>query len=212
MHDDLIDAVSWAVKHGIADKNKIAIVGGSYGGYATLVGLTFTPDTFACGVDLVGPSNLVTLLETIPPYWAPAIELFAKRVGDHRTEDGKAFLKSRSPLTFTDKIKKPLLIGQGANDPRVKQSESDQIVGAMQKKKIPVTYVVFPDEGHGFARPQNRTAFNAVWEAFLSECLGGRYEPMPDEGFDGSTIQVPAGADGVPGLVEALAITAGRKQ
>jgi dipeptidyl aminopeptidase/acylaminoacyl peptidase len=206
MHDDLIDAVNWAVKEKIADQQKVAIMGGSYGGYATLVGLTFTPDVFACGVDIVGPSNLVTLLNTIPPYWAPMIETFTKRVGDHRTDEGKSLLNQRSPLTFVDRIKKPLLIGQGANDPRVKQSEADQIVKAMKDKNIPVTYVLFPDEGHGFARPENRMSFNAVAEAFLAQHLGGRFEPVGDD-FKGASISVPAGADQVPGLTVALPAT-----
>src|SRR5262249_6828720 len=159
MHDDLIDAVDWAVKEKIADPKKVAIMGGSYGGYATLVGLTFTPEKFACGIDIVGPSNIVTLLNTIPPYWAPALQLFKDRVGDHTNGEGRKFLLARSPLSHVDRIRRPLLIGQGANDPRVKQAESDQIVKAMQEKKIPVTYVLFPDEGHGFARPENRLAF-----------------------------------------------------
>jgi dipeptidyl aminopeptidase/acylaminoacyl peptidase len=199
MHDDLIDAVDWAVKERIADPARVAIMGGSYGGYATLVGLTFTPDKFACGVDIVGPSNIVTLLKTIPPYWEPAIQLFKDRVGDHTTEEGRKLLESRSPLSRVERIKKPLLIGQGANDPRVKQSESDQIVKAMKEKNIPVTYVLFPDEGHGFARPENRLAFYAVAEAFLARHLGGRYEAIGDA-FKGSTVTVPNGADDVPGL------------
>lgn len=203
MHDDLIDAVDWAIKEKIADGRKVAIMGGSYGGYATLVGLTFTPDKFACGVDIVGPSNIVTLLNTIPPYWAPMVQMWKYRVGDHQTEEGKSFLNQRSPLTFADRIKKPLLIGQGANDPRVKQTESDQIVKAMQDKKIPVTYVLFPDEGHGFARPENRMSFNAVAEGFLSEHLGGRFEPVGGD-FKGSTISVPTGVEGVPGLKDAI--------
>ena len=153
MHDDLLDAVNWAVKEKITTADKIAIYGGSYGGYATLVGLTFTPDTFACGVDIVGPSNLETLLASIPPYWKSFFEEFASRVGDPRTEEGKKLLAERSPLTHVAAIKKPLLIAQGANDPRVKQAESDQIVKAMKDKNIPVTYVLYPDEGHGFARP-----------------------------------------------------------
>jgi dipeptidyl aminopeptidase/acylaminoacyl peptidase len=203
MHDDLLDSVKWAVDNKIADPDRVAIMGGSYGGYATLVGLAFTPDTFACGVDIVGPSSIVTLLETIPPYWAPAIELYTTRVGDQRTPEGRSFLEERSPLTHVQKIKKPLLIGQGANDPRVKQSESDQIVKAMQAKNIPVTYVLFPDEGHGFARPENNTAFSAVTEAFLAEHLGGRYQPIDDD-FKGSTIEVPTGGEQVPGLKESL--------
>jgi dipeptidyl aminopeptidase/acylaminoacyl peptidase len=203
MHDDLIDAVDWAVQMGIAHHERVAIMGGSYGGYATLVGLTFTPEKFACGVDIVGPSNLVTLMESIPPYWEPLVELWATRVGDHRTEEDRAFLTERSPLTYVDRIQRPLLIGQGANDPRVKQTESDQIVHAMRNRSIPVTYVLYPDEGHGFARPGNRLSFNAVAEAFLSRCLGGRHEPIDDD-FDGSSITVPVGAEEVPGLSEAL--------
>lgn len=203
MHDDLIDAAGWAVKQNVTTKDQIAIMGGSYGGYATLVGLTFTPDVFKCGVDIVGPSNLNTLLSTIPPYWASFFEQFAKRVGDPRTEDGKKLLAERSPLTHADKITKPLLIGQGANDPRVKQAESDQIVQAMKAKNIPVTYVLFPDEGHGFARPENNKAFNAVTEGFLAQCLGGRVQPVGDD-FTGSSITVPEGADRIPGVAEAL--------
>jgi len=179
-------------------------MGGSYGGYATLVGLTFTPDVFACGVDIVGPSNLVTLLETIPPYWEPLLELWKRRVGDPTTEEGRAFLEQRSPLAFADRIIRPLLIGHGANDPRVKQSESDQIVKALQDKQIPVTYVLYPDEGHGFARPENNLSFFAIAEAFLAQHLGGRYEPIGED-FEGSSLQVLSGAEQIPGLAEALA-------
>jgi dipeptidyl aminopeptidase/acylaminoacyl peptidase len=203
MHDDLLDATDWAIAQKIADPNKVAIMGGSYGGYATLVGLTFTPDKFACGVDIVGPSNILTLLSTIPAYWAPAMQMFKDRVGDYSTDEGKKFLTERSPLTHFQKIKKPLLIAQGANDPRVKQSEADQIVKAMVEKKIPVTYVLFPDEGHGFARPNNSLAFNAVTEAFFAVQLGGRYEAIGNA-FEGSTITVPTGANDVPGLSEKL--------
>jgi dipeptidyl aminopeptidase/acylaminoacyl peptidase len=131
------------------------------------------------------------------------IELFKKRVGDHTTEEGRQFLLSRSPLTYVDRIRKPLLIGQGANDPRVKQSESDQIVQTMQAKNIPVTYVLFPDEGHGFVRPENRLAFFAVAEVFLAQHLGGRYEPIGDD-LKGSSITVPVGDKEIPGLSEAL--------
>ncbi len=204
MHDDLLDAVDWAVAKKIADPKKVAIMGGSYGGYATLVGLTFTPEKFAAGVDIVGPSSLATLLESIPPYWAPILSVFKQRMGELDTEEGRKFLDARSPLFKADKIQRPLLIGQGANDPRVKQAESDQIVAAMKTKQIPVTYVLFPDEGHGFARPQNSKAFNAVTEAFLAQHLGGRFEPIGDD-FTGSSIQVPEGAAGVPGLEAGLA-------
>ena len=179
MHTDLIDGKDWAGKQGYADPSKVCIMGGSYGGYATLVGLTFTPDAFACGVDIVGPSNLVTLLSTIPPYWTPIKSLFKRRVGDVETEQD--FLKSRSPLFKADQIKAPLLIGQGANDPRVKQAESDQIVEAMRKNKKPVEYIVFPDEGHGFARPENRLKFYAAAEPFLAKYLGGRAEPPSEK-------------------------------
>ncbi|MHB1425737.1 MAG: S9 family peptidase [Gemmataceae bacterium] len=178
MHDDLLDAVEWAKREGIADPKKIAIMGGSYGGYATLVGLTFTPDVFACGVDIVGPSNIVSLLKTIPPYWGPMKAMFAKRVGDLDKEED--FLKSRSPLFRVDKIKAPLLIGQGANDPRVKQAESDQIVAALRKAGKSVEYVSYSDEGHGFARPENRLHFYALAEQFLAKHLGGRCEPLGD--------------------------------
>ena len=203
MHDDLLDAVAWAVGQGIAQLNKVAIMGGSYGGYATLAGLAFTPEIFACGVDLVGPSNLKTLIDTIPPYWQSFYENFAKRMGDPRTEEGRALLAERSPLNKADQIVKPLLIGQGANDPRVKQAESDQIVGVMQEKGLPVTYLLYPDEGHGFARPENRLSFFAVAEAFLSAHLGGRAEAIGDD-FSGAAIEVPEGATHVPGLTDAL--------
>lgn len=203
MHDDLLDAVDWAVEEGVAIEDRVAIMGGSYGGYATLVGLTYTPEEFACGVDIVGPSSLVTLLNSIPPYWKPAMELFNRRVGNLSTEEGRELLESRSPLNFIDNIQRPLLIAQGANDPRVKQAESDQIVDAMVAKNIPVSYILFPDEGHGFARPENRTAFNAATEAFLAEHIGGRYEPIDDD-FKDSTIQIPTGAEGIPGAKDAL--------
>lgn len=178
MHDDLIDGKNWAVQQGYADAKRVCIYGGSYGGYATLVGVTFTPDAFACGVDIVGPSNIATLIKAIPPYWAPMKALFDKRVGKVETEE--EFLKSRSPLFKADLIKVPLLIGQGANDPRVKQAESDQIVAAMRKNNKPVEYLVFPDEGHGFARPENRMKFYAATEQFLAKYLGGRAEPPSD--------------------------------
>ena len=204
MHDDLIDAVNWTIDQGIARKDRIAIMGGSYGGYATLVGMTFTPATFACGVDIVGPSNLVTLIESFPAYWQPFMEMsWYKRVGDPRTPAGKQLLLERSPLTRVDKIQKPLLIGQGANDPRVTRKESDQIVAAMKARDIPVTYVVYADEGHGFARPENRISFYAITDNFLGTCLGGRTEPIGDD-LKGAAIEVPAGVEGIPGLKAAL--------
>ncbi|MES2019417.1 MAG: S9 family peptidase [Pseudomonadota bacterium] len=204
MHDDLLDAVEWAVKQGVTTPDKVAIMGGSYGGYATLAGMAFTPERFACGVDIVGPSNLFTLLETIPPYWESGKQQFYKRMGDPTTEAGRALLKERSPLYAADRISKPLLIGQGANDPRVNVRESDQIVAAMSAKNIPVTYVVFPDEGHGFARPVNNIAFQAVAENFLGQCLGGRAEPI-GASVKASSAQVKHGAEYAKGLAQALA-------
>jgi dipeptidyl aminopeptidase/acylaminoacyl peptidase len=187
MHDDLIDATEWLIGQGISDPQKIAIMGGSYGGYATLVGLTFTPDVFACGVDIVGPSNLITLMQSIPPYWKPLLANMYHRVGNMETEPD--FLKARSPLFFVDKITKPLLIGQGANDPRVKQAESEQIVSAMEKAGKPVEYALYTDEGHGFARPENRLHFYALAEEFLAKYLGGRFEEIGEiEGHSGKVI------------------------
>lgn len=179
MHEDLIDAVDWIVERNIADPRKIAIMGSSYGGYATLVGLTFTPDVFAAGVDIFGPSNLLTLMESLPPYWTPIQANMYHRIGNPQTEAD--FLKSRSPLFFVDRIKSPLLIGQGANDPRVKQSESDQIVEAMRQVGKPVKYIVYSDEGHSFTRPENRLHFCAMVEVFLAQHLGGRFEPLEKE-------------------------------
>ena len=174
MHDDLVDAVGWAVERGVADPERVAIYGGSYGGYAALVGATFTPDLFRCAVDIVGPSSLITLIESIPPYWKPLVATFHERVGNPETEED--FLKSRSPLFFVDRIKIPMLIAQGANDPRVKQSEAEQIVAAMREKGIDHEYLLFEDEGHGFARPENRLKFYAAAERFLAKHLGGRVE------------------------------------
>jgi dipeptidyl aminopeptidase/acylaminoacyl peptidase len=203
MHDDLLDAVDWAVARGVTTQDKVAIMGGSYGGYATLAGLAFTPDRFACGVDIVGPSNLSTLLKTIPPYWEAIRAQFYNRMGDPTTAEGAALLHERSPLFKADQIRRPLLIGQGANDPRVNINESQQIVDALKAKNIPVTYVVFPDEGHGFARPQNNIAFNAVAENFLARCLGGRAEPIGPS-LKASTAEVRYGAEFAPGLADAM--------
>lgn len=174
MHNDLVDAVQWAIQKGYANPKKVAIYGGSYGGYAALVGATFTPDLFCCAVDIVGPSNLITLIKSIPPYWSTFLANFQKRVGNPDTEAD--FLKSRSPLFKVDNVKIPMLIAQGANDPRVKQAEAEQIVDAMKKKGIQYEYMLFPDEGHGFAKPENRIKFYTHAEKFLADHLGGRYE------------------------------------
>lgn len=204
MHDDLLDAVNWSVTKGIADPKKVAIMGGSYGGYAALVGMTFTPDVFACGVDICGVSNLTSHLMSVPSYWLPDMEKEFKRVGDYRTPEGREFLKERSPLTYADRIRRPLLIAQGFNDPRVKREESEQIVSAMQENSIPVVYVLYQDEGHGFVRPENRLSFYAIAEAFLAQVLGGRCEPI-GEAFEGANFTMPSGADLIPGLAEAMA-------
>jgi dipeptidyl aminopeptidase/acylaminoacyl peptidase len=203
MHDDLLDAVVWATKRRVAATDQVAIMGGSYGGYATLVGLTFTPETFACGVDIVGPSNLNTLLASIPPYWEGFRRTLVAAIGDSDTTEGQMLLNDRSPINRVEAIQRPLLIGQGANDPRVKQAESDQIVAAMNMKGIPVTYALFPDEGHGFQKPENTLAFYAVAESFLGQCLGGRVQPIGNA-FDKSSIRVMAGAKEIPGVEQAL--------
>jgi dipeptidyl aminopeptidase/acylaminoacyl peptidase len=195
MHDDLIDAVEWAIDEGITTRDRIAVMGGSYGGYAALVGLTFTPDVFACGIDLVGPSNLTTLINSVPPYWKPLLNSLIKNIGgDPATKEGREFLDSRSPITYFDKINKPLLIAHGANDPRVKQAESDQIVNKMEEKGVPVTYLLYPDEGHGFVRPENRMSYYAVTEQFLHSCLNGKFEPIGSS-FKGSSVQIVQGKE-----------------
>ncbi|MGN6107568.1 MAG: S9 family peptidase [Kofleriaceae bacterium] len=200
MHDDLIDAVRWAVASKIAPEDQICIMGGSYGGFSTLAGLTLTPDVFACGVDIVGPSNLLTFMAAIPPYWKPLLGLLKTRVGDPDTAEGKALLTASSPLTHVAKIKRPLLIAQGANDPRVKQAESEQIVAAMKRHGLPVTYALFPDEGHGFARAVNAVAFFAITEAFLSAHLGGFYLPITQDEMSAASMQIVDGKHGIPGL------------
>ncbi len=209
MHDDLVDGVRWAVAEGIADADKVAIAGGSYGGYATLIGVSFTPDTFACGVDIVGPSSLVTLIESFPEYWKPFLAgSWYMYVGDPADEAARADMLNRSAISRIDDIRVPLLVGQGQNDPRVTKLESDQLVDAMAAKDLPVTYVNFPDEGHGFQRPENRLAFYAVMEGFLAECLGGRAEAVGDA-FEGSTIEILHGREHVSNLPEAAASEAG---
>ncbi|HXM36153.1 MAG TPA: alpha/beta fold hydrolase [Pyrinomonadaceae bacterium] len=178
--DKMQDDVTWGAKYlaaeGIADPKRIGIMGGSYGGYATLAGVAFTPDVYAAGVSIVGPSNLITLLESIPPYWEAGRKLFHERMGDPNTPEGKAQLLRQSPLNSADKIKTPLLVIQGANDPRVNKRESDQIVIALRERGFPVEYIVAPDEGHGFARPVNNMAMFATSEKFLAKYLGGRYQ------------------------------------
>ncbi len=203
MHEDLLDAVKWAIAENVTTEDKVAIYGGSYGGYATMVGMTMTPTTFACGVDIVGVTNLTTFMNTLPAYWDSFRAQLYRRVGDPTTEDGKAFLASRSPITHIADIQRPLLVAQGANDPRVNKDESDQIVKAMKEKGLPVTYLLYPDEGHGFAKPANRISSYAVYEGFLAQCLGGRAQPIGDD-LNGSSLQVLEGAEHVEGLQPAL--------
>ncbi|BES85200.1 peptidase S9 [Pectobacterium araliae] len=187
MDDDLCDGVDWAIAQGIADPARIAIMGGSYGGYATLWAMTQHAERYACGVDIVGPSSLQTLLNAIPDYWESFRAQLYRSVGDPGTQQGRDLLQSQSPLNHAHRIQKPLLIGQGANDPRVKQAESDQMVAALVERAIPVTYALFPDEGHGFSRPANNIAFNAITERFLARHLGGRFQDEEPGEAEGNT-------------------------
>jgi dipeptidyl aminopeptidase/acylaminoacyl peptidase len=199
MHDDLIDAVDWAIRRDIADPKRIGFYGASYGGYSALVAATRTPEVFACIVDVFGISNLITFMATIPPYWGPWFSVWKQRLGDPDTESGRAFLTERSPLTHIDRAIRPILIAQGLCDVRVVPAESEQMVAALKQRSVPVTYVTFADEGHRFVRPENRMAFTAVTEAFLAKHLGGRYQPIGDD-FASSTLKVETGGDLVLGL------------
>jgi dipeptidyl aminopeptidase/acylaminoacyl peptidase len=182
MQDDLTYGVKYLVAQGVADPKRVAILGGSYGGYATLAGVAFTPDLYSAAVSIVGPSNLLTLLDSIPPYWEAGRKMFHMRMGDPTTPEGKKQLERQSPLNSAAKIKTPLLVVQGANDPRVKKAESDQIVVALRDRKFPIEYIVAPDEGHGFQRPVNNMAMYSAIEKFLWKHVGTRYqESMPRE-------------------------------
>jgi dipeptidyl aminopeptidase/acylaminoacyl peptidase len=198
MQDDLTDAAGWAIAQGYANSKRVGFVGASYGGYAGLMAATKTPDTFACVIDLFGESNLVTMMRSFPPYWT-WLSTWKRRLADPETEDGRAWLTEHSPLTHADKIVRPLLIGQGMRDVRVTPKESEQIVQVMQQRQLPVTYVTFSDEGHGFVRQENRIAFSAVSEAFLAKHLGGQAEPIGDA-LAGSTIKFEVGRELIPGL------------
>jgi dipeptidyl aminopeptidase/acylaminoacyl peptidase len=169
MQDDVSDGVKYAIAEGIADPKRIAIYGGSYGGYATLAGLTFTPELYACGVDYVGVSNLFTFLKTIPPYWKPYLDMFYEMIGD--PEKDKALLAEASPVMHADRIRVPLFIAQGAQDPRVNVDESDQMVAALKQRGIAVDYLVKDNEGHGFHNEENRFEFYEAMERFLAKHL-----------------------------------------
>jgi dipeptidyl aminopeptidase/acylaminoacyl peptidase len=199
MHDDLIDAVDWAVAQGFADPKRVGFFGASYGGYSALTAATKTPEVFASIVDVFGISNLITFMATIPPYWGPWFSIWKNRLGDPATEAGRAFLTERSPLAYIDRAVRPILIAQGLQDVRVVAAESEQMVAALKSRGIPVTYITFADEGHGFARPDNRLAFYAVTESFLAKHLGGRSQPVGDD-FKGSSLKVETGGELVPGL------------
>ena len=210
MQDDVTWGAKYLIAEGIADPKRVGIMGGSYGGYATLAGVAFTPDVYAAGVSIVGPSNLITLLESIPPYWEPIRKLFYERMGDPNTPEGKAQLVRQSPLTSADKIKTPLLVVQGANDPRVNKRESDQIVIALRDRGFPVEYIVAPDEGHGFARPVNNMAMFATAEKFLAKHLGGRYQESmtPEVATRLKEITVDVKTVTLPKMAEAAATSA----
>lgn len=203
MQDDLVDAAEWAVSQGIAQRNKVAIYGGSYGGYAVLAALAFTPEKFACGVDLFGPSNLVTQVESDAARNEGRRAEYYRRVGDPTTETGRAFLTERSPVFRAEAISRPLLVAQGANDPQVKKPQSDQMVEALRSRGASVTYLLFPDEGHGFTRPENQIALTAITEHFLAQCLGGRAEPF-GQSLRSSSLTILYGASFIEGLQEAL--------
>ncbi len=200
MQDDITWGVQYLIDQGIADPERVGIFGGSYGGYAALAGLAFTPDLYAAGVSFVGPSNLITLLNSIPPYWEAMRITLHTRMADPETAEGQEWLAKASPLNAADSISAPLMVVQGQNDPRVLKAESDQIVVALRERGFPVEYLNAPDEGHGFARPLNNMAFVAAMEKFFAEHLGGRYqETMTDEvaqrleeiTVDVSTVELP---------------------
>jgi dipeptidyl aminopeptidase/acylaminoacyl peptidase len=199
MHDDLIDAVDWAVGQGIADPKRVGFFGASYGGYSALTAATKTPEVFACIVDVFGISNLITFMATIPPYWGPWFSIWKNRLADPATEEGRAFLIERSPLTHIDRAVRPILIAQGARDVRVVAAESEQMVSALKSRGVPVTYITFADEGHGFSRPENRLAFYGAAESFLAKHLGGRAQPIGGD-LKGSSLKVETGGELVPGL------------
>lgn len=199
MQEDLLDAVQWAVEQGVAQPDRVAVMGGSYGGYAALVGLSATPERFACGVSFAGIANLSTMLDSIPPYWTTWRNELYRRVGDPRTEDGARVLRDHSPLFRANQIRSPLLLAMGGRDRFTARAEQDLIAQAARARRNGSMYLVYPDEGHGLARPENRVSFFAVTEQFLGGCLGGRVEPI-GAAFTGANLQAIDGADRVPGL------------
>ncbi|MDJ0921681.1 MAG: S9 family peptidase [Henriciella sp.] len=203
--NDLIDGVNWAIDQGVADPDRIGIMGTSFGGYNTLLGMTFTPDVFACGVNIVGLSELIAFYDKMPAYWTDIRAEYVGRMGDPDTAEGRTQLLKGSPMRLVDQAKAPLLVGHGENDPRVDISQSEMIVEAWQQQGLPVTFVTYSDEGHGFRRKPNQVSFHAVAEAFFADCLGGRAEPFGSDLKGETTMTVRAGADHIPGLPQALA-------
>lgn len=193
IRNDILDCTNWAVANRITDQEHIAIMGASFGGYSALAGLTFSPEVFCCGVDVVGPSCWITLLESIPEYWIPYQNMWHRLIGDHRTQEGRALLNLESPIPLVKNIRRPLIIFHGKNDPRVKEREAYQIVEAMKNLKLPVVCVIYPDEGHGFLREQNIKSYLALSEMFLSKYLGGQYEPIHPGELEGSSHDIVAG-------------------
>jgi pimeloyl-ACP methyl ester carboxylesterase len=204
MNRDVVEQVQALVKRRIADPKRLGVLGGSYGGYETLVAMTMTPDVFSCGVAVVGPSNLETFMDpaTIPPDWE--LDALHDLLGDPATDEGRKLLRERSPINYAKQTRGRMLIVQGANDVRVPQRESEQVVHAMDDAGVQVTYLLYPDEGHGLLRNENNRSFLAVTEVFLGQCLGGRYSALADR-IEGSSVQVPLGVQYIPGLSEALA-------
>jgi dipeptidyl aminopeptidase/acylaminoacyl peptidase len=204
MNADLVDAVKWAVDQKIADPARVAVMGDGYGGYAALAGVALTAGTFACAVDFGGPANLFTFLQTVPPVGMMQTESLAHRIGDYRTDEGKKLLGDRSPSAHVAGIKVPVLVGQGKDDPAVKEADTAQFVAALKARGVPVTYAVYADEERTLSDPADLTSFSAVAEVFLARCFGGEYRPFGND-LDGSSLAVPVGADNIPGLRAALA-------
>jgi dipeptidyl aminopeptidase/acylaminoacyl peptidase len=202
MHRDVLEQVEWAIRQGIADRSRIAIMGGSYGGYETLVGASFSPEVFAAAIDVVGPANLETFAKTIPPYWSA--KALYREIGDPGTEKGLAHLRATSPFNKADRIRAPLFVVQGAKDVRVPQGESDRLVAKLQGSSTHVTYALYPDEGHGISRRGNELTYLSITENFLALHLGGRHEPLNPLFFRDSSLQVPAGRQWIPGLGDIL--------
>jgi acylaminoacyl-peptidase len=195
IRNDIIDGVNWAIANKIADKDYIAIMGGSFGGDMALSGITFSSDVFCCGINIVGGSNFITFLETLPEHYAASMDAIYKMFGDPRTPEGRQYLIENSPITHVDNIKKPLLMLLGKNDPRSHVSDGEQIVAAMKKRNLPVVYVLYPDEGHGFLKEQNHRSYVAIIEFFLAKIMGGRCEPIHPGELDGSSHQILEGKE-----------------